>query len=88
MDVIVNIAIIEAQDNGFVGQWPAERQVVDQIGQGDAFVALITQPDQLGLKSIRSYRQTIEAIEAMQITPEEKRKIYIDNALSLLRIPA
>jgi predicted TIM-barrel fold metal-dependent hydrolase len=35
----------------------------------------------------RSYRQTIKAIEAMQITPEEKRKIFVDNALSLLRIP-
>jgi predicted TIM-barrel fold metal-dependent hydrolase len=35
----------------------------------------------------RSYRQTIDAIEAMQITPEEKRKIFVDNALSLLRIP-
>lgn len=35
----------------------------------------------------RSYRQTIDAIEAMQITPEEKRKIFADNALSLLRIP-
>lgn len=36
---------------------------------------------------IRSYRQTIEAIENMQITPEEKRKIFVDNALDLLRIP-
>jgi predicted TIM-barrel fold metal-dependent hydrolase len=36
---------------------------------------------------IRSYRQTIEAIEAMEITPEEKRKIFVDNAISLLRIP-
>ena len=36
---------------------------------------------------LRSYRQTINAIEAMQITPEEKRKIFVDNALSLLRIP-
>ncbi|MFC1942238.1 amidohydrolase family protein [Chloroflexota bacterium] len=35
----------------------------------------------------RSYRQTIDAIEAMEITPEEKRKIFVDNALSLLRIP-
>jgi uncharacterized protein len=35
----------------------------------------------------RSYRQTINAIEAMQITPEEKKKIFVDNALSLLRIP-
>jgi uncharacterized protein len=35
----------------------------------------------------RSYRQTIKAIEDMQITPEEKRKIFVDNALSLLRIP-
>ena len=36
----------------------------------------------------RSYRQTINAIEAMQITAEEKRKIFVDNALSLLRVPA
>ena len=35
----------------------------------------------------RSYRQTINAIEAMNITDEEKRKIFVDNALSLLRIP-
>jgi predicted TIM-barrel fold metal-dependent hydrolase len=35
----------------------------------------------------RSYRQTIDAIEAMQITQEEKRGIFFDNALSLLRIP-
>jgi predicted TIM-barrel fold metal-dependent hydrolase len=35
----------------------------------------------------RSYRQTIKAIEDMPITPEEKRKIFVDNALSLLRIP-
>ena len=35
----------------------------------------------------RSYRQTIKAIEAMQITVEEKRKIFADNALKLLRIP-
>ncbi len=36
---------------------------------------------------LRSYRQTIKAIEAMQITPEEKRKIFVDNARNLLRIP-
>ena len=35
----------------------------------------------------RSYRQTINAIEAMKITEEEKKKIFVDNALSLLRIP-
>ena len=35
----------------------------------------------------RSYRQTVAAIEAMQITPEEKKQIYVDNVLSLLRIP-
>lgn len=35
----------------------------------------------------RSYRQTIKAIQDMQITPEEKRKIFVDNTLSLLRIP-
>lgn len=36
---------------------------------------------------LRSYRQTIKSIEDMQITPEEKRKIFVDNALILLRIP-
>lgn len=36
---------------------------------------------------LRSYRQTIEAIESMQITPEEKRKIFVDNVRNLLRIP-
>jgi aminocarboxymuconate-semialdehyde decarboxylase len=35
----------------------------------------------------RSYRQTINAIEAMNITDEEKKKIFVDNALGLLRIP-
>jgi len=35
----------------------------------------------------RSYRQTIDAIEAMDITDGEKKKIFVDNALSLLRIP-
>ncbi len=36
---------------------------------------------------VRSYRQTINAIEAMNITAEEKKKIFMDNAVSLLRIP-
>jgi len=35
----------------------------------------------------RSYRQTINAIEAMQITDDEKKKIFVDNVLNLLRIP-
>ena len=35
----------------------------------------------------RSYRQTINAIEAMNIPAEEKKKIFADNALNLLRIP-
>ncbi|OGO39008.1 MAG: hypothetical protein A2147_08080 [Chloroflexi bacterium RBG_16_57_8] len=35
----------------------------------------------------RSYRQTINAIEAMSITEEERKKIFVDNALNLLRIP-
>lgn len=35
----------------------------------------------------RSYRQTINAIEAMSIPEEEKKKIFADNALNLLRIP-
>ena len=35
----------------------------------------------------RSYRETINAIKAMAIAEEEKRKIFVDNALSLLRIP-
>jgi len=34
----------------------------------------------------RSYRQTINAIEAMAITDAEKKKIFADNALSLLRL--
>lgn len=37
---------------------------------------------------IRSYRQTINAIEAMGITDDEKRQIFADNTRSLLRIPA
>jgi predicted TIM-barrel fold metal-dependent hydrolase len=35
----------------------------------------------------RSYRQTINAIEAMDITDDEKKKIFADNALNLLRLP-
>jgi aminocarboxymuconate-semialdehyde decarboxylase len=35
----------------------------------------------------RSYRQTINAIEAMDITDADKRKIFADNALHLLRLP-
>ena len=35
----------------------------------------------------RSYRQTISAIEAMDIAGAEKRKIFSDNALRLLRLP-
>ena len=35
----------------------------------------------------RSYRQTINAIEAMDITEEEKNKIFFDNARYLLRLP-
>jgi predicted TIM-barrel fold metal-dependent hydrolase len=34
----------------------------------------------------RSYRQTINAIEAMEITDDEKHMIFVDNALNLLRI--
>jgi len=34
----------------------------------------------------RSYRQTINAIEAMDITDDEKNKIFVDNATNLLRI--
>jgi uncharacterized protein len=36
----------------------------------------------------RSYRETINAIEAMNISEEEKKKIFVNNALDLLRIPA
>ncbi len=35
----------------------------------------------------RSYRQTVNAIEAMDITDAEKKKIFTDNALRLLRLP-
>jgi predicted TIM-barrel fold metal-dependent hydrolase len=35
----------------------------------------------------RSYRQTINAIEAMNISEAEKKKIFVDNAINLLRIP-
>jgi len=34
----------------------------------------------------RSYRQTINAIEAMAITDAEKKKIFVDNAINLLRL--
>ena len=35
----------------------------------------------------RNYRQTINAIEAMDITEEDKKKIYEDNARNLMRLP-
>lgn len=35
---------------------------------------------------VRSYRQTIDAIEAMSITDAEKRNIFAENALRLLRL--
>jgi predicted TIM-barrel fold metal-dependent hydrolase len=35
----------------------------------------------------RSYRQTFNAIEAMDISEAEKKKIFADNALRLLRLP-
>ena len=34
----------------------------------------------------RSYRQTINAIEAMDTTDQEKKKIFEDNARKLLRL--
>ena len=36
---------------------------------------------------LRSYRNTIGAIEAMGITEPEKKKIFVDNIINLLRIP-
>ena len=35
----------------------------------------------------RSYRQTVNAIEAMDIAEAEKKKIFVDNAMNLLRLP-
>jgi uncharacterized protein len=35
----------------------------------------------------RNYRQTINAIEQMDITEDDKKKIYEDNARSLMRLP-
>ena len=35
----------------------------------------------------RNYRQTINAIEQMDITEEDKKKIYEDNARKLMRLP-
>jgi hypothetical protein len=34
----------------------------------------------------RSYKQTINAIEAMDITDAEKKMIFVDNPLKLLRM--
>ena len=35
----------------------------------------------------RNYRQTINAIEQMDISPEDRKKIYEDNARKLMRLP-
>jgi predicted TIM-barrel fold metal-dependent hydrolase len=35
----------------------------------------------------RNYRQTINAIEAMPISDEDRKKIYEDNARKLMRLP-
>jgi len=35
----------------------------------------------------RNYRQTINAIEELNITDEDKKKIYEDNARKLMRLP-
>jgi aminocarboxymuconate-semialdehyde decarboxylase len=35
----------------------------------------------------RNYRQTINAIEAMGLSDEDKKKIYEDNARKLMRLP-
>ena len=40
--------------------------------------------NQLGRRLIR---QAIEAVESMDLSDEEKRKIYQDNAIKLLRLP-
>jgi aminocarboxymuconate-semialdehyde decarboxylase len=36
---------------------------------------------------VRSYRQTINAIEDMDITPAERKAIFEDNARDLMRLP-
>ena len=38
-------------------------------------------------KGDRNYRQTINAIEQMDISDEERSKIYADNARKLMRLP-
>ena len=35
----------------------------------------------------RNYRQTINAIEVMNISDEDRKKIYEDNARKLMRLP-
>jgi hypothetical protein len=35
----------------------------------------------------RSYRQTINAIDAMDITEDEKKPLFEDNTRGLLRLP-
>jgi predicted TIM-barrel fold metal-dependent hydrolase len=35
----------------------------------------------------RLIRDTIESVEAMGLCDEDKRKVYADNAVSLLRLP-
>jgi predicted TIM-barrel fold metal-dependent hydrolase len=36
---------------------------------------------------LRLIRDTIESVERMQITTEEKRKIFQENAINLMRLP-
>ena len=38
-------------------------------------------------RGLRLIRDTIESVERMKITPEEKRKIFQENAVNLMRLP-
>jgi predicted TIM-barrel fold metal-dependent hydrolase len=66
---------------------PGIRMFCERIIRADHIVFGADMPLGDHYFGFRSYRQTINAIEAMDITDAEKRKIFADNALRLLRIP-
>jgi aminocarboxymuconate-semialdehyde decarboxylase len=73
-------------DTAIHGNTPALMCAYDFFG-ADHIVLGVDMPLGDHYFGFRSYRQSINAIEAMDIPDSDKKKIFYDNALSLLRIP-